>query len=202
MTELWGTVADPRGVALCVLLQAADKYFERRGERYHWSYADTASLKLLFVKAIDKILDVDGILSGKELSEKKREGVVQELATVLRELQGRYRELTLGKQPYGDLCATICGDGTCLYRFANRDLTRDPVLQDSFAELVRTYGGDDIGTGVLENAKDVASRVVSSYADEESLERSALCFLLHMSQMMWPREPHLRRSFMEGLLGE
>lgn len=201
--ELWGGVSYPTGTALCTLIQAAHRYFERRGGQYKWSYGDVSKLKDLFVKIVHMTMVNDELLEEGGLTAREHEDArtrAHALAEGLQSLQITYRELTLNTQPYNRLCPHICTDGTCLFRFANKDLIRKPDVQDSFAEAIESYEDEGSTESVIKEAERGTLRVISDGVSSESRERAVLCQTLHIALEKWPHEPHEQLRFMEKLL--
>lgn len=193
MRELWRNVSDPQGVALCTLIQAADRYFEKKGGQYQWIYNEVANIKSRFVHVIHTLMANDEELMGREIPDEEVDrAVTQELGPSLRILQETYRNMTKDRQPYGDLCSRICTDGSCLYRFANKELLQERGMWD--ASLTEE--------DVAPMCRRAAQRVISPNFGRESQDRAALCCALHMSFEMWPHEKHQRESFMQRILGE
>jgi len=202
MKELWGGFNDVQGVALCTFIHAADRHFERRGEQYQWNYNETSKLKTRFVDLVHALLVNDGELTGKEILPDELKRIAdEELAPRLTALRTAYGELTIGKQPYENFCSRICPDGTCLYRFANKELLERQVMIDRLENaLANRKEGQGYEDAVLEESFNATSRVISRQVNPESRNRAALCYALQFSQELWPFESHERERFMERVL--
>lgn len=191
IVELSGSTRDQQGVALCALIQATHRYFERRGGQYHWSYEETLKLKNLFVKIMHMTMVKDEFFTGQEFKAEEGEVFLKELASELQSLGNAYRELTVNAQPYSNVCPHICNDGTCLFRFGNQELTLKPGIVDRFEDV----SPED----AIKEARLATRRVISEDVNSGSRERAALCFALLMAYEMWPHEPYERERFMEIL---
>jgi hypothetical protein len=191
MKELWRNVSDVQGVALCAMIQAGDRYFEKRGGQYQWTYTDAANVKSRFVHLVHTLMTNDEDLVGREISDEEvDQSITQEFNPSLRTFQKDYLQLTEGRQPYGELCSTICENGSCLYRFANRELLGESGVWDE------SLADEDL----VPLCRRSAQRVVSASLGRESEKRAALCFGLHMSMEMWPHEKRQREDFVQKIL--
>jgi hypothetical protein len=200
IVEVSGSTSFQKDTALCAVIQAAHRYFERRGGQYRWKYDDTLKLKNMFVKIMEMTMRNDELFTGKEITDEESEAYFKEVSNELQSLGSTYQELTVGTQPYRDFCSLICVDNDCLFRFGNVELIQKQGVAESFARVIKTSDNLSLADNAINEAKSIVRRVVSEDANFEIRERAALCFALHMAIEIWPREPYEQERFMERLL--
>ena len=187
-------------MALCALIHAADFYFEKRGEQYQWSFDNTSKLKTLFIDLMNTLLSTDSQLAGRPIPVDELKRIAAERLTPrLRAFSTAYARLTMGRQPYPDLCSLICADDTCLYRFVNRELLKKQVMIDRFGKaLTNRTQGQSFEEAALEESRSATSGVISRQVDLGRRNKAALCYALQFAHEMWPYESHERRGSWRG----
>jgi DNA helicase HerA-like ATPase len=200
INDLQGIVSNPKGVTQCIFIQAVHRYFEKRGSQYHWSYKDTKKLEDLFTKILNNTIINYDLFLDREQTEKEWDSFLDILVEDLESFQILYRGVTYNKQPYVTICPQICTDGTCLYRYGNRELSQKPEMTLSYQNMLNKSKPDELYTNTLKKTRNDVRRVISLDPTREDTIRVALCYALQISLELWPNEPYERNRFIKSLI--
>jgi len=162
-------VKDPVGVKTCAMVQSAEKYYEKLGRKYNWSYDATEHLKTLFLD--DYVASLRYYLSNDELPDNSDFELFREC----------YRKLCEGKQPTL-LCSEICPDNLCLYRFSLEDSLNDDYYHNQFVEIINE-GSEDMWSQLWTLCKEVAENILPD-GGAFTHGKISLCYAMQKSYEM------------------
>ena len=195
--DTWQGVLDSLGVLRCIFIQASHRYFEEMGANYKWSYIDSSKLKSSFMEILNTTLSNDEEIINFS---SQQNNYLKVLASEMEEFNNNYREATLKRQPYDDLCLKICRDGTCLYRFGVKELLVNTEFVQRLVKVVNESPAENMAESVLKEVVKASKRVVSSDGNLVSETRAGLCCCLHTAIEIWPNEYYEVERFMENIL--
>ena len=162
-------VKDSKGVKICSIIQGSERYFERIGSQYYWTYEDIENINNIFIEfymdALEKSIDSGIHFSSRVLDHAK-----------IARFKDSYKSLCKDKQPT-PFCVDICPGKLCLYRFNLSEALEDTYYHKSFVELIN-QGGDDMWGKLDSLCKEVSGEVVLPGGNEETIKKIALCFAL------------------------
>lgn len=160
-----------KGFSKCVIVQGADRYFERRGQQYGWKYGDVEKLKDIFTGIMNTIVDA---YPQRELDEQEQGVLVEQIL----DLQQNY--LKLCQRQYNPFfgCEDTCVDGLCLYRYNVMDLLYDEGLSRRFTRIVSSFKGDKMWEKLGVICQSAARRAVSEATGREPRKRASVCFAI------------------------
>jgi hypothetical protein len=166
-------VNDPKGIKICTIIQGTERYFEKVGSQYYWSYEDVENLKDIFLEFYMEALE-EFMVSGVHFSSE-----VLDHSKVTR-FQDSYRSLCEDKQPTS-FCSEICPEKFCLYRFNLSEALKDDDYDTNFEGIIMEDADnmyEDLG--IL--CREVAEQFVLPGGGEETVGKIALCFALQKIQ--------------------
>ena len=155
---------DIHGTKLCAAIQSAEKYFEELGRSYHWCYDDQENLLTQFLDIyIESLRNYQG--NGTVVLNEENLDVFQET----------YSKLVTGIQPT-NVCAKICKDNTCQYRYLLLEKLEDEDHHDTFIEIING-GGPEMWTQLSNLCQTVAHQLNPSLSNE-TLDKISRCYAL------------------------
>lgn len=162
------------GFTKCVIIQAADRYFEKRGQQYGWKYEDVEEMKDSFIKILQTIASA---YPQSDIEEGERETIAKEIKT----LQKKYKELSRRQYDPFFGCEETCTDGLCLYRYGVEPLLYDENLSRQFSGTISRFKGNEMWERLGRVCQIAARRVVSEAAGPEAKRRASICFAIQKS---------------------
>ncbi len=161
---------NPLGVKICAAVQGAENFFEYLGSKYHWTYEEQEEILSQFldvyVDALDKYVS-DGEFT---LNNKK-----------LKSFTESYRRFVSDKQPT-TFCRSICGDGTCCYRYNLVKALDDEDYHNTFLEIINE-GGEEMWDDLKLHCLTVAASMGPDLSDETA-KRISLCYALQRCRLL------------------
>ncbi|UCE95606.1 MAG: ATP-binding protein, partial [Candidatus Bathyarchaeota archaeon] len=171
---------------ICVMIQAVDDYFERKGQQYRWMYSEVQGLKANFMKIMQRVMEI----YGRELEEKE----LMEFHEKISAFQDQYKKLCRRRyDPYTG-CRENCANGLCLYRFNAQPLLKDERLDRFFKTAMTEKIGDEMWKSLKSASQTASRRIISDEVSPEVKQKVSLCYAIQKNHSL---PYHDWRSFLK-----
>ena len=155
---------DKYGVKLCAAVQGAEKYYDKLGRSYHWSYHDQEQILTqfldMYIESLEHYLSQGTVTLNEDKANSFKE---------------TYIKLVKNKQPT-KFCAKICQDNTCQYRYLLNEKLKDEDYHDSYVEIINS-GGPEMWPQLVNLCKTIAYEL-NPFLSLETLSRISNCYAL------------------------
>jgi hypothetical protein len=161
---------------LCIMIQAVDNYFERKGQQYRWMYSEVQGLKTGYMKILRRVMEI--------YRRKLKKEELQEFYEKIRVFQKQYKKLCRRQyDPYTG-CRDNCVNGLCVYRFNSQSLLKDERLDRLFKNAITNKTGDEMWKSIGKASQTASRRIISNNVDPEVKRRVSLCYAIQKNHSL------------------